>query len=430
MLGTLKQNTMISFKKLEGPYGIPVYFQHMPDMVQSVSMSWTILVGSADDESVGAPGLYHWFEHVPFRGTKEYPGGYKEIKKPFTKNGGFINASTGQQSTNYFATVPLKIWRESLSIITDLLSQPLLTEEGINAEREIIVQEIAQRRATSRGNAFYELPAILWPDHPLGHNVLGSEETLRSMTASVMQAAHKANYDRSRCVFFIAGNIDEDELMFELKKAAAVIPDHGLSEKRVPESYGPLPAWKNGQITTIETSFKSSVIFSLFPIPKSGDPLKKYFQWNILENMFAYGDLDSPLSRILRDERKLVYNTSMVGHYLLDGGYCGFMAEAQSKNIDPIVKSFGDVLRDSQVYSPSRLDEVKTGIAGSIDIEPVDTSSYISQASRCLISAGKPFGDNEYLEALGKVTPSDIKNIICSIDPSSIHTVIFKGTDK
>src|SRR3989344_2325672 len=113
---------MIALQKLEGPYGIPVYYQRMPEVVRSVSMAWVIFAGAADDASVGAPGLYHWFEHVPFRGTKKYPGGYQDIKGRFTRYGGAINAWTSLHATKYHAHVPVKVWPEALSVITDLFA--------------------------------------------------------------------------------------------------------------------------------------------------------------------------------------------------------------------------------------------------------------------------------------------------------------------
>lgn len=420
---------MISFQKLEGPQGIPVYFQKLPDIVHSVSFGWTIFVGGADDESVGSPGLYHWFEHVPFRGTKKYPGGYRDIKDLCTKNGGNINAYTGPNSTTYHSTVPTKIWKETLPIITDLLSQPLLTEEGIKAEREIIVQEITERRSNSFGRVHYELPEILWKGHPFGHHVLGSENTLNSMTPSIMRDAHERNYDRSRCVFVVSGNIDQTELMNELGKAAKMMPDRNLPERRVPFDYGTLPHWQNGAVTIRQTDFSSSTVLMLFPLSETVSELKNFFNWNILADMFAFGGLNSPLFRILRDERKLVYHTSVWDRYLPCGGYWGFAAEARGKNIDAIINSFKDVLKDPEVYSEKRIGDVKTGISGLFDIRPIDASSYRQYGVGRLVEAGYLYSDQEYLDALNKFTPELIKQMLSSIKLEDAHTIIFKGKE-
>ncbi len=419
---------MILFEKLEGPYGIPVYFQKLPDIVHSVSFGWTIFVGGADDESIGSPGLYHWFEHVPFRGTKKYPGGYREIKDLCTKNGGNINAYTGPHSTTYHATVPSRIWKKTLPIITNLLSQPLLTDEGIGAERDIIIQEIAERKSSSFGRIHYELGGILWDGHPYGHHVLGSESSLHLMTPSIMRKAHEKNYDRSRCVFVASGNIDQDELMNELEKAAEEMPDMNLPPRRSSFDHGALPKWKKG-VTTRTTEFPSSTVLMLFPLPEIAASLEDLLNWSILADMFAFGGLNSPLFRILRDERKLVYHASVWDRYLPRGGYWGFAAETLGKNVDAIIDSFKDVLKDPEIYSSKRIRDVQTGISGLFDIRPIDGSLYRQYGTSRLVETGHLYSDQEYLDALNRFTPELVKNILRSVKVEDSHIIVFRGKE-
>lgn len=421
---------MINLKKIEGPYGIPVYFQKMPDMVRSVSMAWIMFVGGADDESVGAPGLYHWFEHIPFRGTKKYPNGVSDIKAFFASYGGYVNAYTNQNVTTYHANVPISIWKESLSRITDMMAEPLLTEESVNAEREIILQEIAERRAKSTGRAYYELSSILWPNHPFGHHVLGSQNTLMSMTPEIMKKAHAANYDRSRCSLVVFGNIDEGELITELKKLAETIPDNKLSERRSIASRGKLPAWQAGKTTIIETEFASSVVMMLFPLSEKSTNNENFFKTSVLGDMIAYGSLSSPLLKTLRGERKLVYHAGFVDNYLPEGGYYGFLAETQTKNIDAVISAFKDVLKDSSIYSEERIKEVTSGIKGVYDIRPIDTNRYKDLALYRIQETNTPYSDAEYIKNLESASTQTIKKQLQEMDPDTAHTIVWKGLGK
>lgn len=106
---------MINLKQIDGPAGIPIYYQRMPDLVKSVSLSWLVFTGAADDESIGLPGLYHWFEHIPFRGTVKYPNGYTDTKGDLTRYGGNNGAWTNHHATNYWAFAPVSKWRSGLS---------------------------------------------------------------------------------------------------------------------------------------------------------------------------------------------------------------------------------------------------------------------------------------------------------------------------
>ena len=94
---------MTDFQQLTGPDGIPIYFQHVP--VKSVSVYWLVFVGSADDETVGNHGIYHWFEHIPSRGTAKYPGGYRDTEARLVRHGGSAGASTDYDHTSYLSLI-------------------------------------------------------------------------------------------------------------------------------------------------------------------------------------------------------------------------------------------------------------------------------------------------------------------------------------
>lgn len=422
---------MISFEKIEGPLGIPVYYQYLPEPVRSVSMSWSMFAGAADDESVGRPGLYHWFEHVPFRGTRRYPGGAKDIKAFCSKYGGTIGASTGFFSTTYHTTVPKQIWQEALSRITDLMSQPLLEESSINAEREIIFQEIARKRSDNTGRIQYELPGIIWPGHPLGHPIMGTEESLKSMGSSLLRDAHNKNYDASRCVLFVVGNIGKDELFDELAKESGFIPNKQLPKRRTPHDYGALPKWHKGEKTTIDTDFTASTALFLFSLPdnilKSDADTLNY---SILGDLFAFGTTSSPIMRVLREERSLVYGAGIYNFILPQGGYWGFVAETQNKNVEAVIQGFKDVMRDEEVCSEKRINEIKTGLTGAMDIRPIDPNSYRQSGVSRLSSHSRVYRDQEYLEVLSKITTKSMKDLLDSLNPNEAHTIIFKGKDK
>jgi len=413
----------MSFKKIEGSFGIPVYVEQIPE-VHSVSMSWTMFVGSADDEGVGAPGLYHWFEHLPFRGTVKYPGGYKATKGYISGYGGHIGAYTSMHATTYHTHVPTGIWREALSTITDLMAEPLLSDEAVQAERDIIFQEIVRKKAALKSFAAYGLPEIVWPRHPFGHPVLGSEETLSSMTPDILRKAQDANYDRSRCALVVSGNIDESELLLELKVLAPLIRARGLSPRYMAASHGQLPAWQKGVVTRVDAKFASSMVLMLFPIPQ-GESLQQKFKRGMAVHMFAFGSLDAPMQRILREERRLVYSAEITACDVPGGGYWGFCAETQAKNVDAVISALKDLLQDPAAISPQRLDAVKRGLRGSFDIRPLDPATRRDYAVQRLINNGVAYSDDEYLDYVDSLTIEDMRSAIEKIDPRDAHVIVF-----
>ena len=415
----------MNFKKLDNPFGIPIYLEHIAG-VSSVSMSWTMFVGSADDESVGAPGLYHWFEHIPFRGTVKYPDGYKATKGYVSKYGGSIGAKTSPHATTYHTHVPVTIWREALSTITDLMTQPLMTDRAMSAERDIILQEIVRKKSALRSFVAYELPRILWDGHAFGHPVLGSEQSLQSMQPHILREAQKANYDRSRCTFVVSGNLHESELLSELDTLQALIPGRGLSARHAAVAHGQLPAWKTGKLTLRETAYNSSMVLMLFPLPTHVELWQK-FERRVVENMFDFGSLDAPLYRILREERNLAYSVELVACDVPGGGYWGFCVETHPANTDAVISALKDVLLGPDMVSEERLTVVKNGLRGSIDIRPLDPAKHRELAVNRLVNNGVMYSDEEYMSYVDSVQIETVRRIIQNVSSADAHIVVFSG---
>ena len=420
---------MINFKKLEGPYGIPIYFQKLPEIVESVAIEWVIFTGASDDDNIGTPGAHHWFEHAPFRGTKKFPGGYAAIMGQFTRFGGDINAYTNSSVTAYHAHVQLAQWKQALEVITDLWSQPLLTDEGIDAERTIIFEEIRKSLSTAQGNAYYHLMNHVWPGHPLGHHTLGTEESLKSITTEQLRQAHKLGYDRSRAALLISGNLSEKEIIDYVSECAKVAPDNGLTERRSVVAHGPLPKWQLGAETVVETAFPSSVVFMLFPLT-AGKTIEELIFTDFLHSMLAEGGLDSPLYRIVREERKLAYGVRPTQYTHPDGGWFGFVVETKTENIEKAKQAFVDVLRDPELRSEERFSKVKDAIFSDEKMRSISSSLFNDIASDRLINYGKVITDDEYNAVIEKITLADVVKAFDAMTSDKAHFYIYKGNGK
>jgi len=425
---------MIELKKLDGPFGIPVYHQQMPEMVRAASLGWLIFTGAADDTSIASPGLHHWFEHVPFRGTKKYPAGASDILGPFNNMNGYINAWTNHEATCYYGHVHDTQWKKALDVVTDMVANPLITDEGVEAERKVIHQEIAGSKDSAGGFARYELPGLLYPGHPFGHPVLGSEKTLAMMNAETLRRAHRLGYCRSRAVFFCVGNMSERELLDKLHGAAAELPSKAFEPRRKPYYFGPLPEWRTDTIE-IETEFEASVVMMLFPTQtnegETANMTESVLTYGLLQNMFEHGGMTSPLMRIVREERQLVYGCSTRNATYAGGGYFGFKATAKKENIPAIIEAFGDVMKDPALRSPVRLAEIKSGIRAEADMMPLDPDDYRAKAIGQFINCGGlMISHRAVVELMNKVTIDEVDAKLALLKPENARLVIFKGMGK
>ena len=416
---------MMDFQRLEGPNGIPIYFQHVA--VKSVSVYWLVFVGSADDETVGNHGIYHWFEHIPSRGTRKYPGGYRDTEARLVRHGGSAGAETDYTHTAYYADVPKRVWTSALDILTDMIAQPLLRADDIEAEREIIGQEIDEWFSSPYGEALCTLPHLLWPGHPLGHDQLGSPETLQSMTPDMLRVAHQRGYAQSRCVLFVAGDLDAKEVVDTVATCTENLSNANLSERRRPAEYGLLPAWQNGRSTVHPTKHDDSAIFLLFPIAANETRGDKIVFWDCLEYLITAGDLGSPLDRIVREDSRLAYSPDFTSCITRDGGYWGLQAQSNCTDWQEVIDGFWKVLRSEELRSAAWFQFVQDTIRGEYDMQVPNPGSFTQEAAEQLTGYGEVWAERVERERMLAVTREDLNDFLSSLSRDDSHAIIFQG---
>jgi len=411
--------------RFKGPHGIPFWFQKLHKDVMPVSLRWTVFVGSADDERVGKPGLYHWFEHVPFRGTRKYPGGYQEIDLSVARHGGHIDASTTDVFSSFEAIASKHRWRQSFDVISDLVSAPLLRGKDIRAERDVIRQEIIGCHSEAGEYASDKIPGILYPGHPLGHPILGSVRDLEAMSATTLRRAYHEGYDRSRMAFFAAGDIPEKELIQAFEKAAEKAPNHGLSERRCGASYGHPPPWKAGEVSQEKTPFKSSIIYFLFSIPTGKDGIWPHL---MAQEMLAAGELSSPLFAVLREEEGLVYDIDPVNSPYTEGGYWGFLAETSPRNTGYVIEAFWKAVRSRKARTRDRYNYVRDTVRGRRDTRLIDPDKIVEGVQDCTSYLKEPLGINQVADRYLEQSFEKVTEVLDNLSPNIGRTIVFKGS--
>lgn len=353
--------------------GVPVYFESLPSIITPVSIRLCMMSGAADDTAIGKPGLHHWFEHVPFRGTVGFPGGAVDIKKPVARLGGSIGAYTNPMCTVYHAYVPMKAWEMGLSRVVDLAARPLLHEEAITAERAIIRTEIAESRSKIERQFHNELWRRLFDGNPCQHPVLGTEDDLDAMDTELLKKAHVLSYGQERCSIFVSGNIDTDTLMSTVEQLLERMQHGtGLTKRRVPARHSPTPQWKGGQRYVVESDFNATVVGVFFPVQLQGGEERALDAYTWLSALCSLGATSSPLARIVREERHLAYHCypSLVWHPNMRS--FGLVATVKRENTEAVISAFHDVLTLPELYSSERWEEVEDALRGQYHMQLID----------------------------------------------------------
>ena len=124
-----------------------------------------------------------------------------------------MNAFTGQEITAYYVRVPDRHLDLALDILSDIVWSPALRPDEVESERQVILEEIRMRDDTPDDLVHDVFAGALFPEHPLGREISGSQETISAVTRDQIAEYHAAHYRPSNVVVAVAGNIDHDDVV-------------------------------------------------------------------------------------------------------------------------------------------------------------------------------------------------------------------------
>jgi predicted Zn-dependent peptidase len=153
-------------------------------------------------------GVSHFIEHLFFKGTRLRPTS-KEIADAIEGVGGFINAATDKELTTYWARVPAEHLELGLDVLFDIVSNSKLTPDDVERERMVILEELKGYQDQPQDYVLNLLEEIIWPGHPLGRDIAGTEESVSGLTRDDILEFADARYRLPNLVIGAAGALDE-----------------------------------------------------------------------------------------------------------------------------------------------------------------------------------------------------------------------------
>src|SRR5579864_8106841 len=184
--------------------GLQIVAQPMPDF-ESVAVSYYVRTGSRDEQDPSIAGVSHFLEHMVFKGTKTLD--WQEITLAFNKIGAELNAFTSHEATVFYARVLGEYLERAVELLSDMM-YPRLAESDFETEKEVIVNEIARSEDQPYNLAFRRMMQVYFATHPLGHDVLGTRESIRNMRIEQMRNYWDRRYGANNLILSIAGNFD------------------------------------------------------------------------------------------------------------------------------------------------------------------------------------------------------------------------------
>jgi len=194
--------------------GLRVITSTMP---HSRSICLAILIGTGSCyESEKEAGISHFAEHLFFKGTERRPTS-KEITQDIEGIGGIINGATDKELTIFWCKVAKPHFPIALDVLSDLLLNSLFDSKEIERERRVISEEINMNMDLPQQRIGMLIDGLLWPEQPLGREVIGYKETVSSITRKQILNYVTRRYIPNNTVLSIAGNIQHEEAMAQIE---------------------------------------------------------------------------------------------------------------------------------------------------------------------------------------------------------------------
>ncbi len=223
----------------------------------SSTLTTLLLVGAGSRyENKKNNGIAHFFEHMAFKGSKKYPN-TKIISETVEATGGIFNAFTSKDHTGYWIKATPEHFEVMVDVLSDMIINPLLDEEEIEREKGVIVEEINMYEDNPQQKVGDIFETLIYGEHPLGMEIAGKKETVRSFSRKTFIDYMKSLYYPENAVFVVSGNIKGSGKKIFYHKSG---PNPKTEKNFLPSPYqkyleiikSKFSSWKTGKKTGFE----------------------------------------------------------------------------------------------------------------------------------------------------------------------------------
>lgn len=373
------------------------------EYARTCSMGIWVASGSCY-ETPETAGTSHFIEHMLFRGTNKRSA--LDIAVEMDEIGGILNAYTAKEMTCFYAHTLTEHMPKALDIICDMVTDPKLSPDDVELEKGVIKEEIAMYEDSPEdlcADVYYE---NIWAESMLGSNILGTPETVDSVTAEKLRDHMARFYVPERTVISFSGNFDEE-------KAVEICRSYFSSQKNTGFEIAPVSAEYKPGITVIKKDFMQNQLILGFPGIALTD--KRRHTVSLISSILGSAS-SSRLFQRIREELGLVYSVDTAGVSHLDAGVfivcMGLSKNSEKKAISEALKIIADFPGS---VTEKELERAKEQIVASFVMGLESVSSVASRNGRNVLLYGKIVSEDEVIEKIRAVTLEDLKNTASEI---------------
>ena len=393
--------------------GVVVVSEVMPS-VRSVSVGAWVGVGSRD-ETAEEHGCSHFLEHTLFKGTAERTA--RTIAEEFDAVGGELNAFTGRELTCFHARVLDRDLPLAVDVLGDMLGGARNDAGDVDAEREVVLSEIAIHDDTPDDVVTTDLTELVLGTHPLSRDALGTVESVAAMPRDRIHEYYRRWYRPEDLVVSAAGSVDHDALV---ELVATHVGDLGRPGGARPDRDAPAVTEPGRRVRTRPGEQVHVAVGG--PGLAAGDPRSDALR--VLDTLLGAG-MSSRLFQAIREDRGLAYTTYSWASSWTDAGMWGAYAGVAPRRLDELLGVLTEEL-DGLVdgIEEEEVERARGALQGAVVLGLEDPGSRMSMLGRWTV-AGRELQDVDTLLArIRAVTLDDVREVAALVTEGPRHLAV------
>ena len=397
---------MIIEKKLSN--GIRVVAQKLPSY-RSVSAGVWMNTGSTK-ETKQQSGIAHFIEHMMFKGTKNRSA--KDIAAEMDGVGGQINAFTAKECTCYYVKVISEYLETGLDVLGDMLMNSVFAQEEIEKEKGVVIEEIGMSIDNPEDYVHELMSRTYYRDHPLAKPILGTIDSVNSMTHEKLIEYVHANYGADNAVISVAGNFEENKLMDQLEKYFGKLEytpeDQDSTNEKIEEAPGEDQVEIQGSISIAKREIEQVHICLGMPGFAMEDDLR--YSMFIFNNLFG-ASMSSRLFQTIREKHGLAYSVFSYPSTHSDTGMMGIYAGTNPTQLEAVIQLIMQeiklALKDG--VSQSEFEQSKAQLKGNYILSMEGVSSIMMSLGKSKTLLDKVVTEDEIIKKIDSVTIDGVR---------------------
>jgi predicted Zn-dependent peptidase len=376
--------------------GLTVVTEAMAE-ARSVCIGFWVGTGSRD-ESPELAGSSHFLEHLLFKGTEERSA--SAIAEAVDEVGGDFNAFTTKEYTSFYIRLLAEDVDLGLDILSDIMWRPALRAADLDAERQVILDEILMHADEPADEAAEQSSATLFPDHPLGREVLGTESSVSAMTAERIRDFFDEHYLPGNMVVAVAGDLDHEAVIAGLDQRSG-----GGRGGETPGRVAP-----DDQVTPLAVTRRSTeqahVVLAARSVNRN-HPSR--YALAVLNHVLG-GGLSSRLFQEIRERRGLAYSVWSERVAYLDAGFLSVGLGTGPEHVAEVLDIVTDELNHlgAEGVTERELAIAKGNLRAETLLACEDSGARMSRIGAGMLLHGEVLSVDEVLARVEALTLEDV----------------------